>query len=591
MLSLFKKSAKTQIAVMKVVLIYSLFSMAWITSSDQLLLLLVKSPEILTRIQTLKGWIFIIVTSCIIYVLLFSEINKVRRAQKELYDSEEKYRFMAELTGLLVYDYDIATGEIKWSGSITDITGYLPEEFQKIDLQDWERLIHDDDREYCVAELKKAIAGGTIYKIEYRLRRKDGSYIHIDDSGSFVKDDTGNVYRMLGSMKDVSARKQMEEQYMHSQKMEAIGTLAGGIAHDFNNILGAIVGYTELAKINVKTDSGVNENLDKVLEASNRAKGLVQQILTFSRRSQSERCALKPAEVVGEIVNMLRPTIPANINIHLDIDAGDEVVIADPSQLNQVLMNLCTNAFHAMESSGGTLGISLKKEELCEKDLQNRQDVNSGTFVRLSITDTGHGISSDIIDNIFDPFFTTKDVGKGTGMGLSIAHGIVKRYNGFISVESEPGKGATFHVFLPTVHTSLHDNEKKEEADPRGTERILLVDDEEALTETGQKILEQLGYNVSVSNSSTEALRLFKERPGEFDLVITDQAMPTLTGAELARSILSIRADIPVILCTGYSSVITESEALSLGIKAFAFKPLSKNAIARLIRDVLGVVV
>ncbi len=382
-------------------------------------------------------------------------------------------------------------------------------------------------------------------------------------------------------------KNKLKMQLQQAQKMEAIGTLAGGIAHDFNNILAVMLGYAEMARDDSSPESTFARNLGKVLESGNRAKDLVQQILAFSRQSQMEKIPLQPVSVVKEAVKMLRPSLPSTIEINQDFNSVTGLILADPTQIHQIVMNLCTNAFHAMEETGGTLGISLKEVYLSSEDLVHEPDVEAGTFVQLSIIDSGLGIAPEIKKKIFDPYFTTKETGKGTGMGLAIVHGIVKSYGGSISLYSELGKGTALHVFLPVFKKKLLPEIENVEPIPMGRERILFIDDEKMLAEMGKDILERLGYHVTARNSSLAALETFQNQVNQFDIVITDQTMPGMTGADLARRMIQMRPDIPIILCTGYSTVISEEKAKSLGVKAFALKPLSKKDIAVLIRKVL----
>ncbi|MCP3892988.1 MAG: PAS domain S-box protein [Desulfobulbaceae bacterium] len=420
------------------------------------------------------------------------------------------------------------------------------------------------------------------------------------DNSTFPAEATVKLFEIDGRLnfisieRDISERKQVEKEkeglenrLIQAQKMEAIGTLAGGIAHDFNNILAAMLGYAEMARDDIPPETTVAKDLDKVLEGGNRAKDLVQQILAFSRQNEMECNPLQPASVVKEILKMLRPSLPTTIEINQDITSVTSLILADPTQIHQILMNLCTNAFHAMEETGGKLDISLKEVTLSSEDLVNEPDVEAGAFVQLSISDSGSGIPPDIKKKIFDPYFTTKETGKGTGMGLAIVHGIVKSYRGFISLYSEPQEGTAFHVFLPVIEQEHLPEIEDVKPIPVGWDRILFIDDEEILAEMGKSMLERLGYHVTVRNNSIEALETFQNQPDQFDLVITDQTMPGMTGADIARRMIQIKPDIPIILCTGYSSVISEEKAKSIGIKEFALKPLSKKVIAALIRKVL----
>lgn len=401
-------------------------------------------------------------------------------------------------------------------------------------------------------------------------------------------DSDGRVIGVLGVGRDITDRKRMQEELFQAQKMEAIGTLAGGIAHDFNNILSIIIGYTELAKYDAQPGSRHAVNLEKVFEAGNRAKELVKQILAFSRQEEISPIPMQLQSLIKEALKMLRSSIPTIIEIRDDIDSKCGVVLADPTQAHQILMNLCTNANHAMEETGGILRIQLKNTSIGNSKQQLALNINSGEYVELIVSDTGSGIGSDVIDKIFEPYFTTKERGKGTGMGLSIVHGIITDYGGGITVESKLGKGTAFHVYFPTVAKEELLLAKDVEKIPLGSERILFVDDEELLAKMGKDMLARLGYDVTAQNSSLEALAIFQNNPNAFDVVITDQTMPGMTGADLSKRILQIRPDIPIILCTGYSNLIDEDSAKVLGIKEFVLKPLTNEVIAKLIRKVLN---
>ena len=381
-------------------------------------------------------------------------------------------------------------------------------------------------------------------------------------------------------------REKLQAQLNQAQRMEAIGTLAGGIAHDFNNILSALIGYTELLKINLPSNSNEIDNADQILKAGNRAKELVQQILTFSRQTEKQLAPVSINIIIKEVAKLLRSSLPTTIEIRLNIQS-DFLVMGDPTQLHQILMNLCTNSGHAMQEKGGLLSIDLENIELKENLISDKITLESGTYVQLSVSDTGHGIPTEYLDRIFDPFFTTKEPGEGTGMGLSVVHGIVKSYKGAIYVYSEAKKGTTFKVFLPAIEKRIEPEIQELESIPRGTEHILFVDDEPVLLDVGTSQLENLGYSVSSRSNAREALKFFENKPDRFDLVITDMTMPKMTGDELAFAIKRIRPDIPVILCTGFSSKINSENKQKFNIDAFLMKPVIIRELALVVRQVL----
>ena len=521
------------------------------------------------------------------------EISRGKRAEEHIRERNLSLQNLLAATATVPWELDLATEQFTYIGErIETILGYSADSWK--DMATWVGRVHLQDRdkaaEFCALETKK----GKDHNFVYRALHQDGSVRWILDIVSVVKDGDKPV-KLVGFMHDVTEQKELtlekenlESRLQQAQKMEAIGTLAGGIAHDFNNILGAILGYTELAREECTENSSIADDLDKVTKAGYRARDLVKQILAFSRQNSEERVLLQPAPLLKEVVKMLRPSLPATIEIEQDIASTTGSIMADPTQVHQIVMNLCTNAFHAMEETGGILTISLKETERSVEDLVHEPDVAAGRFVQISVADSGPGIEDTIKARIFDPYFTTKEIGKGTGMGLSIVHGIVKSYGGFISLYSEPGNGCVFHIFLPVVEEALVSRVKDVEHIPMGNERVLFVDDEALLAEMGRDTLTRLGYQVTITTSSLEALETFQSQPEQFDLVITDQTMPGMTGVDLARRMLQIRPDIPVILCTGYSAVISKQEVKSLGIREFAMKPLARKDLAGLIRKVLG---
>ena len=386
---------------------------------------------------------------------------------------------------------------------------------------------------------------------------------------------------------DITGFKKMEAQLQQSQKMESIGTLAGGIAHDFNNILFPIIGHSEMMLEDIPEESPLRGGLNQIYTGAIRASELVKQILTFSRQESSELTLMKMQPIIKEALKLIRSSIPTTIEIKQNLQSDCGAIKADPTQMHQIVMNLATNAYHAMEDTGGILNIRLKKIELEEPDLLN-PDIKPGAYACLSISDTGKGIDKELIEKIFDPFFTTKQTGKGTGMGLSVVYGIVKNMNGAIHVYSEPEKGTEFHVYLPLAETvkeqqAIHTTTVIQ----GGTEHILLVDDEKTIIEMEQNMLQRLGYKVTSRSSSIEALEAFRAAPDKFDMVITDMAMPKMSGDKLSVEINKIRPGIPVLLCTGFSETMSEEKATSLGINGFLFKPIVMKDLSYKIREVL----
>jgi signal transduction histidine kinase/ActR/RegA family two-component response regulator len=379
-----------------------------------------------------------------------------------------------------------------------------------------------------------------------------------------------------------------ERHLQNVMKLQAIGTLAGGIAHDFNNILFPIVGYTELTMDDVPADSQARKNLEEVIKAANRAKELVQQILAFSRQNCQERKPLKVQYLIKEALKLLRATIPSSIAFNSNVDEGCGPIMGDPTQIHQIIMNLCTNAYHAMQATGGSLAVTLKEIDMSYAEINARGGMKPGKHLQLSVQDSGHGMEPEVLERIYEPYFTTKEPGKGTGLGLSVIHGIVKNHGGDITVKSQPGEGTTFDVYLPVIDdVDVEVNEVEPPSATKGKERILLIDDEAQIIDIEQQILERLGYSVTSKTDSAEALKEFIAKPNQFDLVITDMTMPKMTGDQLARKVLDIKPNIPVILCTGFNETITEEKALSLGIDQFVMKPIVKDQLARLIRTVL----
>ncbi len=388
---------------------------------------------------------------------------------------------------------------------------------------------------------------------------------------------------------EIKEKEKLKKQLRQVQKMEAVGTLAGGIAHDFNNIIQVILGNAELCLFDVPKDSKIKERLTSILGVCNRARNMVKQLLTFSRQTEQDREPIQVEPVIKETLKLIRASLPSTIEIRQNIRTTSSVIQADPTQIHQVLMNLCINAGHAMEDKGGELGVSLDSLVFEDDGMTKNLGLIPGDYIRLAVSDTGCGMDHEIIEKIFEPFFTTKEQGKGTGMGLSVVHGIVKSHRGAVKVDSELEKGTTFSVFLPKAeHESAISQTDNQEPVPRGTGRILFIDDEEYIADMVSEMLTSLGYEVITHTSSVQALDIFRARPDMFDLVITDQTMPKSSGTELAEKLISIRPDIPIILCTGFNKTTVSKKAKALGIRHLIAKPFTMNEIACLVSRILN---
>jgi PAS domain S-box-containing protein len=489
--------------------------------------------------------------------------------------------------------------------AFTAITGYSAKEAVGQPL----RIPKKEDQHLLALyrEIRKTLAGGETWSGRFTNAKKDGSSYETEAMAFPVRHKTGAVISYVSIHRDVTRQLKLEKDLRQAQKMEAIGTLAGGIAHDFNNILAAIVGYTEMARLRLEPEDPLRRNLDQVLKAGARATELVKRILAFSRQTEQSHQPVRIASVVKDALALLRPSLPATIEIQkrISLSADEGVIFADPTEIQRVVMNLCTNAAHAMRARGGVLLVALsnvKIAEHCGWKAENeglasdvfhptagtRADIYPplapGSYVRLEVSDTGDGMAPEVMERIFDPYFTTKKVGEGTGLGLSVVQGIVRTYGGEMTVHSEPGKGATFEVFFRGIEKQILVEAETKPALAAGGERILFVDDEKALAELGKELLESLGYKVIATTSSIEALETFKSDPYAFDLVITDMTMPGLRGEELAKEIIAMRPGMPIILCTGYSELVDENQARQIGVREFVMKPWMVSKFAETIR-------
>ncbi|MGD0230267.1 MAG: PAS domain S-box protein, partial [Syntrophorhabdales bacterium] len=437
-------------------------------------------------------------------------------------------------------------------------------------------------------EMWHTLEAGNVWTGRMTNRKKDGSAYEVERTMSPIRDSAGNITNYVAVERDMTEQVGLEAELRQAQKMQAIGTLAGGIAHDFNNILAAMIGFTELALDDVEKDSRATRHLEHVRKAGYRGRELVKQILTFSRQGEEEKKPVQVAPIVREVLKLMRASLPSTVEIRPRIESEEGIIFADPVQIHQLLINLCTNAGQALKTGKGVIDVRLSDFVLSDPADAPHPDMEPGHYVRLSVTDTGPGFDALTKDRIFEPFFTTKEPG-AKGMGLSVVYGIVKGHHGAITVSSAPGRGSTFTVYFRKPKEALPEEQTGPSAGPgSGKRRILFVDDEEALVEMGRQMLERLGYEVVAEKDSVRALKRFQRDPERFDLVITDQTMPNMTGIELAKRLMSIKKDIPIILCTGFSEAISSESAKAMGIREFVMKPIIKNEMAETIRRVIA---
>jgi len=516
---------------------------------------------------------------------ILRDVSERKQAQEKMQESDSRYQALFERSLDCVFIHDFKGNFIDANAAALKLLGYSSKELTSLKMK---HIISEDQFPILEKALKELEETGQQKSVTvFRLKNKNGHNVDVETKSSVIYKE-GKPYAVQGIARDITGKVKIETQLRQAQKMEAIGTLAGGIAHDFNNVLSAILGYSEMALIDLPRDNPAYSSIDQVFKAGIRAKDLVYQILTFSRPSEQDLKPMKMLPVIKEALKLLRASIPVTIEIRQTLHPDCGSVLADPIQIHQIIMNLCTNAYHAMRESGGVLDVSLSQVEFRPDKLLRKVDLPPGNYVKLGVSDTGCGIDKLTMQRIFDPYFTTKPKGEGTGMGLSVVHGIVKSYNGDILVYSEIGKGTSFQIYFPVVD----DNTPAERAAdgkalPGGSEKIMIVDDEAVIIRITQKILENLGYRISAYSSSQKALNAFRAHPEEYDMIITDMTMPKMNGIQLTRAILSIRDDVPIILCTGFSDLVTRESIKSLGIKKLIMKPVLRENLALAVREVL----
>ena len=527
---------------------------------------------------------------------LMHDVTDLRRSETALRESERYYRsLLLNLNeDILVIARDHRVQDVN-----KDFLASLRRGREEVIGRRCHELLHDREAP-CTwhgqdCGLEKVFETGQPYNSLHEHIRADGSKIWVNSLMSPLKDETGSMTHVIGAIRDVTHEIELERQLRQAQKIEAIGTLAGGISHDFNNLLTPILIYTEMAMYKLPRESSLLGPLEEVLKSARHAKDLVQQILAFSRPTEEEMKPVEISHLLKETVKMLQSVLPKSIEIRATLSNLDQegtgTILADPSQIHQVLMNLCTNAGHAMREGGGVLTVGLSNVELQPWDHARFPTLTPGPYVSLTVSDTGIGIDRAVLERIFDPFFTTKGPGEGTGLGLAVVYRIVKGHGGAISVSSNPGEGTTFQVLFPRVQDNITQPASGEPRSvPRGNERILLVDDEESVLGAMDRILSHLGYMVTAKINSLEALETFRAGPAAFDLVITDHNMPRMTGVELAGKIKEIRPDVPIVICTGYSDAsigLSPEACRNMGICMLLHKPVNTAEMADSVRRVL----
>jgi PAS domain S-box-containing protein len=541
-------------------------------------------------------------------------IQHLQEQRQFLAESEAALRKAQELAHVGSWTWEIQKGILYPSDEMLRILGVDRGEFDRPVPDLIDRLVHPDDRERVKALVQAGAARGPSLATECRIVRRDGSLRAVwGEFGELKRDSEGNPEVLTGVIQDITERKAAEEVLRRSadeleeivrqrtaeikkrddvlrrtQKIEALGTLAGGIAHDFNNVLATIVINAELTLLEAGDHEPEKKQLSLLLQAARRGQELVKQIITVSRQKEQERRALRVSPIVKDSMKFLRSSLPSSIEVREALEESSDSVMADPSQVSQILMNLCVNAAYAMRERGGVLKVELKPVDVGREIAAAHPELQTGPHVCLTVSDTGCGMTAEVADRVFDPFFTTKPPGEGTGLGLSVVYGIVKSYGGGIIVSSEPGRGSTFSVFMPRIQASKEEPPVRREIVRGSGERILLVEDDAVQLQGVTALLERLGYAVTARTDSAEALALFEREPRGFDLLITDQTMPKLTGSQLAEGVLKIRPGLPVILCTGFSEVVDSDKAALIGIRRFVYKPFGMREISESIRGALA---
>ena len=518
------------------------------------------------------------------FIAIITDTTERQKVVTALRRSEERYRDLFENASDLIQMVNPQGKLLYVNRAWRKTFGYTDEEIDNLSIFD---LIAKDCSTDCQNIFNTVLDTGRVPHIKTTFVTKDGKKLALEGSAICKKDEKGEPLATQCIFRDVTKQKELERQLLQAQKMQGIGTLAGGIAHDFNNLLSAIMGYTQLTMHSLPKGSEAHKNLQQVLNSSTRATELVKQILTFSRPSSDQKMGVLLQQLVKEALKFLCHSLPTTIKIKHHIDENCPPIFADATQLQQVVMNLCTNAYHAMRSTGGYMEVHVEKVEVSDEFCTLHPELSRKECVRLRVRDTGYGIAPEVQDRIFEPYFTTKEAGEGTGLGLAVVHGIVTSHHGVITISSEVDKGSTFTVYFPAMEqAALVENKLKKTTLPMLQANIMFIDDDADLAYLGKKSLEKTGCAVTAFTSSQKALQEFQADPAQFDLVITDQTMPELTGFELSKKLLALRSDLPIILCTGHSDIVDAEKAKRIGIKDFLMKPLNLHELAEIIQKI-----
>lgn len=516
------------------------------------------------------------------------DVTEYKLAQEALHESEKRYKLVSRATSDVLWDWDLTTSTLWRSDGFKTVFGFSTDEIEPV-LEWWSKRLHPDDRDRVVNGLHRAIASDQeTWADEYRFLLKDGRYATVQDRGYILRDATGKGMRMVGGMTDLTERKKLESQYLRAQRMESIGTLAGGIAHDLNNVLSPIIMAVDLLKLDAKGDAQRLQMLDTIRASARRGADLVRQVLTFARGLEGQRVAVDLHHLVDDLEGIITGTFPRKIAIVTEIPSNLWPIVGDATQLHQVLLNLAVNARDAMPE-GGTLTFAADNLEIDAQYAGTGHAVTPGPYVVIAVTDTGMGMPPEVRDRIFEPFFTTKEVGRGTGLGLSTVHTIVKSHGGFMNVDSEVRHGTTFKVFLPADPTLTRSAAEDAPSDvPRGRgEWVLVVDDEAPVRTITQRTLEAFGYRVLTAADGVEAVAVFAQHKKKIALVLIDMAMPVMDGPTAIHALRHIEPDVPIVAASGLASNVTVAKAAVAGVNDFLAKPYTAAALLRLIRKVL----